>query len=73
MQHYAWPGNIRELRNVVERAMIVSTGKRLTITPPVPSAAAIKRSPKLFDVEKEHIRDILEQYRLANPRPGRRR
>ena len=69
LQHYAWPGNIRELRNVVERAMIVSTGKRLTITPPVPSAAAIKRSPKLFDVEKEHIRDILEStgWRIRGP------
>ena len=26
LQQYAWPGNIRELRNVVERAMIVATG-----------------------------------------------
>ncbi len=29
LQQYAWPGNIREVRNVVERAMIVATG-----TPP---------------------------------------
>ena len=27
LQQYAWPGNIRELRNVVERAMIVATGR----------------------------------------------
>jgi DNA-binding NtrC family response regulator len=25
--HYAWPGNIRELRNVLERAMIMSRGQ----------------------------------------------
>jgi transcriptional regulator with PAS, ATPase and Fis domain len=25
LQNYSWPGNIRELRNVIERAMIVST------------------------------------------------
>ena len=30
LQHYAWPGNIRELRNVVERAMITASSKRLT-------------------------------------------
>ena len=27
LQHYPWPGNARELRNVVEHAMIVSSGK----------------------------------------------
>ena len=40
LQQYSWPGNIRELRNVVERAMIVSTDQqRLTIPLPQSSAA----------------------------------
>jgi transcriptional regulator with GAF, ATPase, and Fis domain len=60
LQQYSWPGNIRELRNVVERAMIVATHKRLTISVPQTSAAATRRSPKLADVEKEHIRSVLE-------------
>ena len=34
LQDYAWPGNARELRNVVERAMIARTGRRLRIPPP---------------------------------------
>ena len=34
LQHYGWPGNIRELRNVVERAMITASSKRLSITLP---------------------------------------
>jgi formate hydrogenlyase transcriptional activator len=60
LQLYSWPGNIRELRNTVERAMIVATGRRLTIPSPRASAAALKRSPRLVDVEKEHIRAVLE-------------
>ena len=32
LQQYSWPGNIRELRNVVERAMIMGTGRRLTFS-----------------------------------------
>jgi transcriptional regulator with GAF, ATPase, and Fis domain len=61
LQQYAWPGNIRELRNVVERAMITATGPRLTITLPSASAAAARRSSRLVDVEREHIRGVLER------------
>jgi formate hydrogenlyase transcriptional activator len=31
LQEYHWPGNIRELRNVIERAMILSSGRKLHI------------------------------------------
>jgi formate hydrogenlyase transcriptional activator len=60
LQKYSWPGNIRELRNVVERAMILARGPRLTITLPVTSSAAIECSSKLADVQKAHIRRVLE-------------
>jgi PAS domain S-box-containing protein len=60
LQRYQWPGNIRELRNVVERAMIVATGTKLTIALPIPTAAAAKRSERLAEVEKDHIRTVLE-------------
>jgi PAS domain S-box-containing protein len=63
LQRYGWPGNIRELRNTVERAMIVASGPRLTIAVPAPNAAAARHSAKLTDVEKEHIRAILESTR----------
>ena len=44
LQDYSWPGNIRELRNFVERAMIVTTGSELTIPAPstTPSAAPVQ-------------------------------
>jgi transcriptional regulator with GAF, ATPase, and Fis domain len=60
LQRYAWPGNIRELRNVVERAMILANGPRLLISTPAATAAAEKSSVKLVDVQKEHIRSVLE-------------
>jgi len=31
LSRYHWPGNIRELQNVIERAVIVSTGPGLSI------------------------------------------
>jgi transcriptional regulator with PAS, ATPase and Fis domain len=37
MLHYFWPGNIRELRNVIERIYVVSPGDELIFTP-VPTA-----------------------------------
>ena len=60
LQQYSWPGNIRELRNVVERAMIMETGRRLTFSVPAAPTATAGRSAKLEDVEREHIRTVLE-------------
>jgi transcriptional regulator with GAF, ATPase, and Fis domain len=66
LQQYRWPGNIRELRNVVERAMIVVQGTELRIKVPAaaaPPAAAVAGSSRIVDVEREHIRGILETAR----------
>jgi transcriptional regulator with GAF, ATPase, and Fis domain len=60
LQRYSWPGNIRELRNVVERAMIVSTSTQLSIPLPAVAHPAGKRSLKLSDVEREHIQSVLD-------------
>ncbi|HEY7476255.1 MAG TPA: sigma 54-interacting transcriptional regulator [Vicinamibacterales bacterium] len=60
LQRYSWPGNIRELRNAVERAMIVATGPELVVAVPSRTAAAAQRSEKLGDVEREHIRAVLD-------------
>ncbi len=69
LQQYAWPGNIRELRNAVERAMITAASRRLTIPVPQLAATPNKRSPRLLDVETEHIRSVLEAtaWRIRGP------
>jgi transcriptional regulator with GAF, ATPase, and Fis domain len=60
LKEYQWPGNVRELRNIVERAMITVTGHRLRIPVPHMIPGAATRSAKLTDVERDHIRGVLE-------------
>ena len=69
LRAYEWPGNIRELRNVVERAMIVATGPHLDIEVPTRRAVSRERCLKLADVEREHITSVLEStaWRVRGP------
>jgi transcriptional regulator with GAF, ATPase, and Fis domain len=60
MRQYSWPGNVRELRNVVERAMITVSCNRLMIPMPQMTSRSTVRSTRLVDVERDHIRSVLE-------------
>ncbi len=58
LKAYAWPGNIRELRNVIEHALIVSKGEtlelhRLAGEDPAPAAVTLE------EMERRHIQDAL--------------
>jgi DNA-binding NtrC family response regulator len=57
MSEHAWPGNLRELRNVVERAAVLAAGDELAPAPPanLPSGAP----PSLAEVELAAIRRAL--------------
>ncbi len=59
---YSWPGNARELRNVVEHAMIVNRGPILEVHPPSrsPSEETFEESERLEDAERNHILRVLQ-------------
>jgi PAS domain S-box-containing protein len=60
LQRYPWPGNIRELRNAVERSMILATGPLLQINPPSDYPDLAGAGLSYVDAEREHVRDVLE-------------
>ena len=43
---YGWPGNIRELRNVIERGVIIARGGNLAVDLPTPAGAAAPPAPR---------------------------
>ena len=76
LQAYGWPGNIRELKNVIERAVILSDGSSLRFDlaptmpaakPAVPDTATPSDFPGILteadmrDFQKENLLKALEQ------------
>ncbi len=64
LQRYQWPGNIRELEHVIERAVILSEGPELEPIDwlsPSDNKVDMAKALTLEDIERQHIRDILEQ------------
>jgi DNA-binding NtrC family response regulator len=64
LQAYPWPGNIRELENVIERAMILSEGAELDVSgslPPSGGDGAGTGVRTLEDIQREYIRLVLER------------
>lgn len=65
LQNYYWPGNIRELKNVVERAVINSQGRLLHLVDRLERKSgstlqSVSRKP-LLELEKDYITQILEE------------
>src|SRR5262249_29062148 len=65
----SWPGNIRELRNIIEHAIIISTGEVLRIPPLGDPVQASTEMLTLEQTEREYILRTLEitHWRIKGP------
>ncbi|MEZ0227349.1 MAG: sigma-54-dependent transcriptional regulator [Planctomycetota bacterium] len=68
LRAYAWPGNLRELKNALERAAILASGDVVDVSllpAPIGGDAAVTSGPKLGDpvplsvIEEEHMERVL--------------
>ncbi|CAI8772801.1 hydrogenase-4 transcriptional activator [Pseudomonas sp. IT-P12] len=67
LKRYAWPGNIRELENVIERQMIVSQDGRLRFDDLLVAGARVQDSPPVEQAEAgEPVADELLQLKLRS-------
>ncbi|MEW6667298.1 MAG: sigma 54-interacting transcriptional regulator [Thermodesulfobacteriota bacterium] len=69
LQNYTWPGNIRELRNVIERAMILARNGILRIERLARENPAGAKVLTMGEMEKKHIVEVLEGagWRVSGP------
>lgn len=68
LTNHPWPGNVRQLKNVIERSMITSEGRLFKLVEPLPTnghndiKTGISEQPSLAtleDCEKNHIVHVL--------------
>lgn len=64
LSNYSWPGNIRELENIIERSVLLANGRLITevavANAPVSSGAYQPRVKTMVESERDHIMAALE-------------
>jgi len=69
LQAYSWPGNIRELRNVIERAVLLSDQKNITLADlhfdghAKMGTTLLDTNLTLLELERQHIERVLQEER----------
>lgn len=68
LRGYSWPGNIRELRNVLERALLLTPKGAILrqahfsgLTADRPQRSTLPRHCTVQELEESHIREVLDQ------------
>ncbi|MDP2235663.1 MAG: sigma-54 dependent transcriptional regulator [Bacteroidales bacterium] len=63
LQEFDFPGNVRELENMIERAIVIGNGKEIKVKDlPLNKDVAVSQVESLEDLEKKHILFILDKY-----------
>jgi DNA-binding NtrC family response regulator len=63
LQELQFPGNVRELENMIERAIVIGTGKKITLKDlPLDKTILSSSIESLDELEKKHILLILDKY-----------
>ena len=63
LEEFPFPGNIRELENMIERAIVVGNGKKITLKDlPIGKNESGPAFESLDDIEKNHVAQILSKY-----------
>jgi formate hydrogenlyase transcriptional activator len=71
LEKYDWPGNIRELENIIERAMILSKSSTLMVEKLNTQDHTSKKELRtLADQERDHINKVLDltHWRIYGPK-----
>ncbi|MEI8224470.1 MAG: sigma-54 dependent transcriptional regulator [Bacteroidota bacterium] len=63
LEEFNFPGNVRELENMIERAIVVGNGKKISLKDlPLEKTIMSSSIESLDDLEKTHILQILNKY-----------
>jgi DNA-binding NtrC family response regulator len=63
LEEFNFPGNVRELENMIERAIVVGSGKKISLRDlPLEKSFISNSTESLEELEKSHILQILNKY-----------
>jgi DNA-binding NtrC family response regulator len=63
LEEFSFPGNVRELENMIERAIVIGNGKKITLRDlPIEKAVVTNSVESLDELERIHIQHILDKY-----------